>query len=220
MIKSLLIDSDEYVTFYYLTISIDVVLHVTADFDGFWLFVEREMKMPIPSCIKYLLKYSGFENCHTISKIEEIDLKLIENDVRKASQKDDFPNGFGVLDFSIKLSENFEFSRGHQKLILAIAKLVKQKLNEGGVDAFSMAKPKKRAIENPNGAPTKILKFSTTECSPQEHVSEASNLLNVVRERKSVVLRKMILSLITNTPEMFANVSINSKYIIYRRKWL
>lgn len=114
-----------------------MVLYITADFNGIWLFVEREMKMAIPSFIKSFLRYSGFENCHTISEIEEFDLEFIENYVRKASQKDDFKNGIDMSDFPLELSENFKFSRGHQKLILAIAKLVKQKLNEDGVYAFS-----------------------------------------------------------------------------------
>lgn len=185
-----------------------MVLFVTADFNGIWLFVEREMKMPIPSFIKSFLRYSGFENCHTISKIEEIDLEFIENYVRKASLKDDFANGFDVSDFPVDLSENFQFSRGHKKLILAIAKLVKQKLNEDGVYAFSMEKPKKRAIRNSNAAPAKILKLSSTECSSQDQVFEDSVSLNVMREHKSVVLRNMILSLIARTPEMFADVSV------------
>lgn len=186
-------------------------LYITADLNGIWLFVEREMKTPIPSCIKYFLKNSGFENCHTISKIEDIDLELIENDVRKAWRKGVFTNDFSTSDFSNKPCENFKFKRGHQKLIIAISKLVKEKLDEGGVDAFSMTRPRKRAIRNIDVAPTKISKLSATECSYRDHVSEASVALNVLREHKSAVLRKMILSLITNTPEMFVNVSFHLK---------
>lgn len=123
-----------------------------------------------------------------------------------------FANGFDLSDFPIESPGNFRFSRGHQKLIMTITKLVKEKLNECGVDGFSMTKPRKRAIRNTSSIPTKTLKLSTAECqaecSSQGCIPESSDSVYNVGKHKSSVLRKMILSLITNTPEMFANVRI------------
>lgn len=181
-----------------------MILFITADFNQIWFFVERELKLPIPSYIKSVLKYCGYENCHTISTIEEINFEIIERDVMKGK----FPTGFELSDFPIGSSENFRFSRGHRKLILTVSKLVKEKLSECGVDGFLMTKPRKRATKSTTSTPAKTLKLSSTECSPQGCISEASDSAYNVREHKSNVLRRMILSLITNTPEMFANVCI------------
>ncbi|KAJ6642635.1 hypothetical protein Bhyg_07588, partial [Pseudolycoriella hygida] len=176
---------------------------VMADFKQIWFFVERELKISIPTYIKYILKYCGYENCHTISTIDENDLEFIEKEVQ-----DKFANDFDLTDVTTELSGNFRLSRGHQKLMMTIAKLVKEKLNECGVDGFSVTEPRKRAIGNACSIPAKTLTLSSSFCSSQGCIPGAVGSVYNMKEHKSIVLRKMILSLISNTPEMFANVSI------------
>lgn len=50
-----------------------------------WMFVERKLNISIPPYIKCVLKYCGYENCHTIATIEENDLKYITAEVRKVN---------------------------------------------------------------------------------------------------------------------------------------
>lgn len=194
-----LVDSYGFITYIKGQFARIYFFFISADFNEIWLFVEQEMKMKIPSHIKHILKYCGFENCHTISTIEENDIEYFENEVRK---------GEITIVLNETTSENFEFSRGHKKLIMAITKLVNEKLNERGVDGFSMPKQRKRTLSNATTVATKISKLSTNENSSLDCFSEAPEPLETLQEYKSAVLRKMILSLITHTPEMFANVSI------------
>lgn len=198
----------KHIVSYYKLLSPTLIPFITAEFNQIWLFIERKMKMPIPSYIKSILKLCGYENCHTISTIEENDLELIEKEVLKGK----FPEGFDFSDFPIGSSGNFRFIRGHQKLILEISKLVKEKLDEGGVDGFTLMKSRKRAIKDDSGKPIKLSKLSSAACSSLDCISEISHSVHSVREHKSNVLRKMILCLITNTPEKFANVCILMAY--------
>lgn len=185
-----------------------MVLHVTAELseicEEIWLFVEREMKLKIPPYIKYILKFCGYDNCHTISTIKENDIEYFENRVRK------LPNFFDgakdVPDFSTKSTANFEIVRGHQQLIMAVKKLVKENLEQNGVDSFNMPNKRKRVIRNTT-VPTKFSKVATNE-SFETCRSENSETFDHLKEHKSTILRKMILSLITHTPEMFARVCI------------
>lgn len=112
-----------------------------------WSSVEKTLKISIPSYIKNVLTYCGFDNVHTISTIEESDLEYIATKVRKGGVIHYFSNELGIenaLLGSNKSERNFEFSRGHRKLLLVIVELVKQNLNENGVDGFSVKLSKEK----------------------------------------------------------------------------
>lgn len=86
-----------------------------AKFSEIWSFVERKLKSTIPSYIKYVLKYCGYENCHTIATIEDNDLEYFVGEVRKRGITNFFSGKFGIINAlqgSNKSEENFEFSRG------------------------------------------------------------------------------------------------------------
>lgn len=127
------------------------VSYVVADFTTIWAFVEREFKGPIPTYIKNVLKYCGYENCYTISTIEESDLEYIQTEVRKGditkffeeNRSEASSEGISldkILEGWRRPVEEFEFSRGHQKFIMLIANLVKENLNKNGVNGFAGTK--------------------------------------------------------------------------------
>lgn len=89
----------------------------------------------------------GFDNCYTIATIEENDLEYFQGEILKGNLTKFFKNktsdGFlleNVLEGSNKSEKEFEFRRGHQKLIISIAKLVKENLDKNGIDGFGFTK--------------------------------------------------------------------------------
>lgn len=116
--------------------------------------MERQLKVPIHPYIKNVLKFSGYDNCYAISTIEESDLEHIQTEIRKGDDILKFfeENSSALSPESIlpiislktvlegsnkKTFEEFEFSLGHQKLIMCIAKLVRENLDKNGVNGFA-----------------------------------------------------------------------------------
>lgn len=185
------------------------------------------MKVAIPSYMKYILEYCGYDNCHTIATIEENDLEYFKNEVKEGKVTNFFEAKIGpknVLEGSSKSVDDFEFSRGHQKLLMAVVKLVKENLNENGVDSFSQELPSesiiptKRKIENKVDKKiySKKQKCSTNKLTSIENArliesSSTATLGNSdieLQKHRSTLMKKMALSLINHSPENFANVSI------------
>lgn len=104
--------------------------------------------IPIPTYIKNILKCCGFENCYSISTIEENDIAYFEQQVRKGALTKFIEGSISenlspdnVLEGYVERSgEEFEFSRGHQKLIITIARTVKENLEKNGIDGFELSK--------------------------------------------------------------------------------
>lgn len=105
------------------------------------------MCVTFPPFVKYVLKFCGYENCHTISTIIEADFKEIELDVQKGGITEFYKGEIleaDVLKGSGRGIKDFEIKRGHRQLLLAAVKLVKDRLEENGVEEFSAASPKRK----------------------------------------------------------------------------
>lgn len=190
--------------------------HFTAEFSEVWLFVERKLKMSIPMYIKSVLKYCGYENCHTIATIEEKDFEYFTTEVRKGGIVSFFSNEIGTenaLQGTNTCEENFEFSRGHQKLLLRIVKLVKENLNENGVDAFSVKISKPKKMKNLNIATTVDespyeVKDKFTSTMESEHTGKGSidSFHEDVITLQATLLKQTIRSLFIYTSDMYEEV--------------
>lgn len=180
------------------------------------------MCISIPSYIKYILEYCGYNNFHAIATIEESDLEYFKNEVREGKVTNFFEGKIGTrdtLEGSSKSVENFEFSRGHQKLLMAIVKLVKENLDEKGVESFSqeLLIPTKRKTENKTQKTihSKKQKFEANEDTKLDRSIEPSSFGSSTHENsdiqlknhRSTLIKKMVLSLINHAPETFASVS-------------
>lgn len=105
------------------------------------------MKIRIPPFIKYVLRFCGYENCHTISTIEETDIEYFESEVRNGGIIEFYKNEVSPEDIfkgSTKAVNDFEINRGHRKLMMAAVKVVKNRLEENGVENFLAASPKRK----------------------------------------------------------------------------
>lgn len=177
------------------------------------------------------MKYCGYENCYTISTLEEIDLDHFQTEVRKGNMakflEDNLSEGIvqkDALEGSTKSVEEFEFSRGHQKLIMAIAKLVKENLNENGVDGFAETSTEKKKKSASNMSPRKRQKYSAGKQVMKSNLRkpETMNLgensyrlscdennVAVHDAHRTVLVTKALASLINLTPKMYEKVSMH-----------
>lgn len=184
-----------------------------------WTYVENKLNISIPLYIKNVLSYCGYDNFHTISSFEENDLEYLTTEVRKGGIVKYFHNEYGrknALQGSTKTEQNFEFSRGHQKLILAIVNLVKKNLNENGVDAFlvKIPKPKKTWKKNKNlhvasekevkdvSVSTEVSILKETKAETDSKLDFHENLINL----QAKLLKQTLQSLYTHSSDMYAEV--------------
>lgn len=122
----------------------------------------------------------GFDNCYSVSTIVENDIKYFEDQVRKGALAKFFEDQISldnVLEGSTEETvsvEEFQFSRGHQKLITIIAKTVKDNLDKHGIDGFCPTEPSKFKKK------ISTCKLSDAPCKRQKNslakVMEDSNL--------------------------------------------
>lgn len=193
----------------------------------------------MPPYIKNVLRFCGYDNCHSIAEITDDDFEYFHDQVRKGNIKkffEELPDE-GVTDImrgstcSIETVEHFEISRGHQKFIKTIAKLVKEYLEKSGVDIFSASpKSKKKSnLKNGFGGPTKKQKRSgplpnsgdgdaSGESSSRHHARsvEPSNE-SLLEDHKKLLVAKAVSILMNVTPELYKKVSIicyNLKYLL------
>lgn len=167
--------------------------------------------------MKNVLTYCGFDNVHTISEINENDLEYCTTVVRKGGIINYFSNEVGsenALQGSHKSEANFEFSRGHQKLIMAIVKLVKQNLNENGVDAFLVKLPK--SMKNRNASTkvitesrkeTKDMTVSTLKEKQSTQIDSTCSFHDNLINLQAKLLKQIIQSLFIHTSDMYEEVS-------------
>lgn len=205
------------------------MLFISDEFDEIWNMVERNMKVQIPPFIKYVLKFCGYENCHTISTIEEDDFEYFEFKVReggiiefyqdKISEKDMFEG-------STKTLKDFEIVRGHRKLLMAIVKVVKEKLDKNGVDGLFVVTPKRKkknkiaeksTAENIVPVRRKKQKFSPSELlnDDDEKLTEIKEERNdqcdpSIEHHKRVLFLKALSCLKNHSPEMYEIVRSNN----------
>lgn len=131
------------------------------------------MKVKVPAYIKHILEHCGYDNCYSIATIEEEDFDYLKNEVLKGTicaEK--------VFEGSSKSIEDFEFSRGHQKLLIVVVKFVKAILDASGVDGFSMPKIKNKQEKNAKSKLQKKKASPSTELLhglPDENINNLSN---------------------------------------------
>lgn len=211
-----------------------------AEFGEIWSFVEWKLKVLVPPYIKYVLKYCGYDSCHTISTIEEPDFEYFEAEVRKGGIINFFEGEVSeknVLEGSTKCVEEFEIRRGHRTLLRIAVKLIKERLDEYGVDGFylEIAKKKKPSFAKSIEEPLIGLKISTGTPKKSEFAKDIipKNSLDPFHEEliqlKTTLLAEVIRSLSNHSSEMYKEVCCMeiiifdlifrfSEYGIYRNK--
>lgn len=202
---------------------------LTEDFGEIWLFFENKLRVVVPPYIKYILTSCGYDNCYTIATINEADLEYFARELREGRVMKFYHGKVDakeIMEGCTVPVEDFVFNRGHQKLLMAIVKLVNEILEVDGVEGFFVELPNqiKRKNENrKNTAPRKRCRYSIQASTSTQNINQqpgdnAQNIhqepgddaLNAVKEARSTIIRKAILSLITHTPDIFAYVCIFS----------
>lgn len=212
---------------------------ITEEYNEIWVYVEKNMKILIPKYIKCILTYCGYNDCHTIATIEETDLGYFINEVRQGKVTNFFRK-LGInnaLEGSTKSAENFEFSRGHQKLLMIVVGLVKQNLNDYGADIFTaeLTKMNKNTRKNKTKDSTKdylprttngrtnkpmketkltmptIITLDRAEVSQNDLFLKPYQKICVLHEdiikHQTTLLTKAVSSLSIHTPKMYQEVS-------------
>lgn len=166
-----------------------------------WSFVEKKLKITIPTYIKNVLLYCGYDNIHTISTIGENDLENIVAQVRKGGIVDYFSNKtwnalYNPLQGSNKSEENFEFRLGHRTLLMLIVNILKQNLVnmspvEEGVEVPTLIKHDESAAN---------FSLNHNQCIPTPSFHE--DIINF----QATLLKKTIQSLFTHSKEMYDKV--------------
>lgn len=189
------------------------------------------MNVVVPTYMKNILKFCGYDNCHSIATIADADVDYCTDEVRKGrvnSFYDGKISAEAVMEGCTCTAavENFVFSRGHVRLLQAIVKIVKNTLEIHGVDSFLLklpkVSPKEREHLNLKAAPVyrKRFKFSeVTSISTQDNNEVTEGLSSddansCMRKARNTLIRKAITTLITHSPNLFANVS---KFLFFKR---
>lgn len=177
------------------------------------------MKITVPKYMKFILMYCGYNNCHTISAIKQTDLNYFVTEVRQGNVTN-FYSGLGINDAmegSRESAENFEFIRGHEKLLMVIVNFVKQHLCDYGANIFLIDSPK---IDNEPWIEVKLSKDVLTfaplkqdERHDDISKSDVETHHNVCRVHEDIIkhqhtlLKMAVTSLSAHTPKMYENVS-------------
>lgn len=86
-------------------------MYISAEFNEIWQFVERKMRVEILPFMKYVLKFCGYDDCYSISTIEEKDFAYFESEVRKGGIIEFYDGKISEKDLmtgSPRSIENFE----------------------------------------------------------------------------------------------------------------
>lgn len=108
------------------------------------------MKITIPRYVKNICAACGYDNFYTIATIEESDLDYFKQELIEGKVFKHFDGKLSeddVLSDCAYPAKDFEFSRGHQKLILAVVKYVKETMETSGVDGFDSPKKPEKATK-------------------------------------------------------------------------
>lgn len=189
-----------------------------------FLYIEKKMDVVVPAYIKNILKCCGYDNCHTLATIKDSDIEYFADEVRKGKITNfyhDKISSEAIMEGCMSTVENFVFSRGHIQLLKAIVKMVTDTLDVHGVDGFLLKLPK-NSLENSlklqnkdhilKAAATSVyrkrFKFSTVSSTRSQDNDQVScdDAISPIQNERSTLIRKAILSLITHSPKLFANV--------------
>lgn len=188
------------------------------------MFIEQKIKTPIPSYFKYVLKACGFNNGLTIASIDDEDIQYFEQEIRNGNVSAYYKNAHGleVLDgytlSSTKSTTNFEFTRGHIKLLLYIRDFIKKWLEENGTIALEKVHKNEILKRKNNGGTIKsniVPRKKTKYCLNELSHSDVSSSPNALQKERSVLLGKAITSLIRHTPEMYVKARVKVKFTFF-----
>lgn len=185
-----------------------------------FLFIEKKLNTGVPVYIKNILKYCGYDNCHALATIDDADLEYFADEVRNGGVNNFYHGKISaetIMEGCTTSVENFVFSRGHLQLLKAIVKIVKETLEIHGADGFLLKLPKDLPKEQEQGNISKSVsvyrkrfKFSTVTSTSTDAVDNALNdeTISPAEKARTIIIGKAILSLVTHTPKLFANVRI------------
>lgn len=189
-----------------------IACKMASNFDEIWTFVELKLKSPVPSYMKYILSYCGFNNAHTIAAINDDDIQYFVEEVKKGNVNKYYEHLVenDVLEGSLCNIENFEFSRGHLKYLKVIVEHLKNHVKES-LSSFSKndcSSAVKRSIEKDESPIKKKLKMTSGEGSNSHSHSQNEEL----KKQRAILISKIIMSFVTNTPQFYMKVSVTRLY--------
>lgn len=125
----------------------DTSLNSIADsgFDQFWNTIETKTGSQIPSYIRNILNFHGFNSPMSVALLDEEDLNEIEKAVKsdttdKTDEKTESNGCYGPF----KSRKDFYFPRGYRKVLLSISEYIRQK---GAENVLLTVKPKSTAFQ-------------------------------------------------------------------------
>lgn len=189
-------------------------------------WIEKKMNISIPVYIKHILTYCGYDNCYSIATIVDEDIKYFTDEATKGSfclDKICIAEGSAT---SANAYTNIMFSRGHIKLLQAIVRVVKETLECDGADSFTIkvhpiatkVPAKVSTIQNENSTTDltsfrrKRFKFSAVAAVSTSNEVRMNDTVTTEACARSTLTRKAMKVLVTHTPKLLANVSINLQF--------
>lgn len=176
------------------------------EYDEIWTFIEDKPKTPVPNYIKYILQYCGYNNGISIASMQgDDDIQYFVDQVKNGNVSNFF-EPINVLESSSKTRENFEFSRGHLKFLMAIVDFLRKYGEENGWTFFSNCQPNrgtKRRIQQTTTTSNKRKKVESN-VSVNQNIEELVN--EDCRKQKGMLLSRTIMSLLTHAPKIYVEV--------------
>lgn len=190
-----------------------VSVSLTEELNEVWKFVEEKINCAVPAYFKNILKACGYDNVITIASIEEKDVQYFEEEVKngKVAKYYEESGTIKILDGSTKTETNFEFTRGHKKLLLFISDYLKNYLKDNDPNTSILplrwASKKSSSLALANSVSKSVSQMSHNNL-PSKHQNNTTD--REAKLQQGILTCEIIMSLINTTPALFVAVRYNS----------
>ncbi len=102
----------------------------TDDYHEFWNNIENITCFVVPTYLRNVLKFHGFDSAMSVKLIDEDDLKAIENFVTSGGMLRTLKSDVDLADFYgpfVESLSDFRILAGHRKVLLGISALIREK---------------------------------------------------------------------------------------------
>lgn len=174
------------------------------------------------------MKYCGFNNGITISQIGDVDIQDFVEQVQNGKVTKYFKPIIGdkdVLEGSTQTEKDFEFSRGHLKLLMTVVEFLKHFIQENGLESIieeveptsqtkksKTKEAKKNPLKKPFIPKKKIRLSAAAKTALYESHKHLILNTNAIEEEKGILIMKMLVSLAGQTPTLYLAVSMFSYF--------
>lgn len=118
--------------------------HLSQGFEKFWDLIEVKLGCNVPIYVQNILALNGYENALSIKTLTSEDMEYLRNYARN-DMHNRIPEGANLSDYYGPFSERpkeFEFLRGHLKLMEQLVLLINETILSKGHEYFSFKKQK------------------------------------------------------------------------------